>query len=192
MKRYEFYIKYKASRAAHEKPLLSKRNWWQIALISIIAIVTGPLNVYRRQRSIPVATSNYLRLVEYFSFIIIPLVALLLWSHWREYLRRSRGYNWIGRFEVVNKRSSFLFYYLLLAPGNSELKVNRNLFGKTSVGDCVVIRRDALGKIEEISRVDKFSSLVARAKAKRFSDPSKSVETSNLKFNTGKDLSLEN
>jgi hypothetical protein len=69
----------------------------------------------------------------------------------------------VGKFEVVKKRTSFVFRYLLLAPGNgNKIRVNRNFFDKTRVGDFILIRRDALGSVEQINKTKNFSSRLAR------------------------------
>jgi hypothetical protein len=51
----------------------------------------------------------------------------------------------------------------LLAPGNTKLKVQRRLFETTRIGNFVLVRRDALGKIEEIRRINNRSKQLARA-----------------------------
>ena len=73
-------------------------------------------------------------------------------------MKRSRGYGWLGKFEVVSKKSWFVFHYLRLAPGNGKLKVDRDLFEKIRVGNIILIRRDALGKIEDVRKVNNLSS----------------------------------
>jgi hypothetical protein len=47
------------------------------------------------------------------------------------------------------------------------LRVDKDLFEKTRVGDFIQIRRDSLGSIEEVSKVNNFSSRLASAEAKR-------------------------
>ena len=90
--------------------------------------------------------------------IAFPFIALFIWLNWRESMKRSRGYGWLGKFEVVGKKSWFVFYYLQLAPGNGKLKVERDLFEKIRVGNIILIRRDALGKIEDVRKVNNLSS----------------------------------
>ena len=73
----------------------------------------------------------------------------------------------MGKFEVINKKSWFVFHYLQLAPGNSKLKVERDLFEKIRVGNIILIRRDALGKIEEVRKVKNLSNRVAVGVSKK-------------------------
>jgi hypothetical protein len=55
---------------------------------------------------------------------------------------------------VIGKQTSILSCYLNLSPGEgNSLKVDRSLFNKTQVGDFVLIRRDALGDIDEVRSV---------------------------------------
>ncbi len=172
MKHHEFYTKYKTSYPPIINPIFSKRNWWHIVIITVGAVLIGPLVMYKHQRSAPLSFNYYIRLIEYSLYIIIPLVGVLIWSNWRESTKRSKGYSWIGKFEVINKQSSIAFCYLFLAPGNSnKIKVNRALFEKVRVGDLVKVRRDALGNIEEISKVSKFSSRLARVASRRVQKP---------------------
>ncbi len=168
MKNLEFYSKYKTSYPPLVSPFFSKENWWRIGLITLVAVLIEPLIMYKHQRSVPLSFDYYLRLVGYFVAIVVPFVLFLLWINWRESLKRSRGYGWVGKFEVIDKQSSFVFCYLLLSPGiKNTLKVNRAVFHKIRIGDVVQIRRDALGSLEEISRVNNFSSRVAKAATKR-------------------------
>jgi len=164
MKHLEFYSKYKTSYPPIVNPIFSKRNWWYVVLITAVAVLIEPLLFMSKyQSSVPFSFSYYMELFEYFLLIAFPFVALLIWVNRRESAKRSRGYGWVGKFEVIKKRSSFLFRYLLLAPGDSnKIKVNRHLFDKTRVGDFVLVRRDALGSVEEISKTKKFSGRLAR------------------------------
>jgi hypothetical protein len=168
MKHTEFYSKHRATYPPIVNPVFSRRNWWRIALITIAAVLIEPLIMYKYNRSSPLSFSYYVKLLEYILFIIVPFVVFLLWINWRESTKRSRGYCWIGKFEVLRKQSTFAFRYLFLSPGDSnKLKVNRSLFQKTRVGDFILIRRDAFGMIEEINKVNNFSSRLARAGTKR-------------------------
>ena len=84
--------------------------------------------------------------------VAVPFVSLLFWLNWRETIKRKRAYNWVGKFEVIKKRSSFVFRYLQIAPGDSKLKVDRGFFDSIRIGDFIVVRRDSLGHLEEIRR----------------------------------------
>jgi hypothetical protein len=165
MKNFVHYVKYKTSYPPPVSPLFSRKNWWRIALITVAAVLVGPLIMYKYHRSVPFSLDYYLQLTQYFLIFVIPFVAFLLWVNWRQSIKRSRGYGWLGKFEVINKRASFPFCYLQLAPGSSNsLKVNRGLFEKIRVGDFILVRRDAFGNIEEISKTHKFSDLLPKVK----------------------------
>ena len=173
MKHLEFYSKYKTTYPPIVNPLFSKRNWWYVALIVIAAILIEPLLFMSKyHRSAPFSFSYYVELIGYFFLIAFPFIALLIWVNRRESTKRSRGYGWVGKFEVIKKSSLFLFRYLLLTPGNgNKIRVSRNLFDSTRVGDFILIRRDAFGSVEEISRTKNFSSRLA----KRLSKPGENL-----------------
>jgi hypothetical protein len=169
MKHHEFYIKYKINNPPILNSVFTKRNWWLIVLITVATVLIEPMAImYRHKKPIPFSFSYYLQLTEYLAFFVIPFVAILFWANWRELTKRSRGYCWVGKFEVVAKRTSFGFHYLLLEPGSSNrVRVNQALFEKIRIGNLIQIRRDALGSIEEVSRVSSFSRRLARARAKK-------------------------
>ncbi len=178
MKNHEFYSKYKTKYSPVVNPIFSKRNWWRLVLIVAVAVMIEPFIIYKYQRSIPFSIDFYLRIVEYTLIIVVPFGVFLFWTNWRESTRQSLGYGWMGKFEVMRKRASFPFFYLLLEPGTeNELKVNRGFFNKTRVGDFVLVRRDAFGNVEEISRVSDLPSRLAKAAAKRVSGKPKTDET---------------
>ncbi len=118
--------------------------------------------MYKKQKSVPISFEYYLQLIEYFIIIAVPFVAFLLWVNWRELIKRRKGYGWVGKFEVIGKRSSFLFCYLLLMPDrNHKLKVDRSFFEKTRIGDFIQVKRDTFENIEEVSRVKNISNRLA-------------------------------
>ncbi len=172
MKHQEFYNKYKTKYLPLVNPIFSKRNWWRIILITLSVVLIEPLILYRHQKSNPFSLEYYLQVIPYIVYIVVPLVAFLFWANGRESLKRNRGYRWEGKFEVLNKQSSFLFCFLLLAPGSrNKIKVDRKLFEKVRVGDFVLISRDSLGNIEEVRIVNDFSSRLGKANSKRVSKP---------------------
>jgi hypothetical protein len=173
MKHLEFYNKYKTTYTPIVNPIFSKRNWWYIVVITVAAVLIEPLLFMSKyKRSVPFSFSYYVELIEYFFLIAIPFIALLIWINMRESTKRSRGYGWVGKFEVIKKKSLFLFRYLLLAPGNgNKIRVSRNLFDKTRVGDFILVRRDALGGVEEVSKTKNFSGRLAR----RLTKPSENL-----------------
>jgi hypothetical protein len=184
MKHLEFYIKYKTGYPPIVNTIFSKRNWWRIALITVLAILIEPLVImYKHQRSVPISLDYYMELTAYFLFIVIPFVGLLFWLNRRERTKQKRGYGWVGKFEVIEKQSLVLIHYLLLAPGTkNKVKVNWNLFEKTRVGDFILIRRDALGGIDEIIKVNNFSSRLSKIGTRRSSKSTEpySIHQSNV------------
>ncbi len=168
MKRYEFYAKHKTNYRPAINPVFYKRNWWQIVLLTLAAVLIEPFILYKYRRTVPFSLSDYLQVLEYCSLIAVPVISFLLWVNWRESIKQSRGYIWVGKFEVIKKQSSLVFFYLLLAPGNGKLRVERRLFERTRVGDFILIRRNALGNIEEIKKVNDLSSRLAKTGAKAF------------------------
>jgi hypothetical protein len=172
MKHEEFYSKYKASGTPAVDLIFIKRNRWHIVLITIVVVLIGPLIMYRHYRGVPFSLDYYLRVIGYLLCIYVPLIAFLFWSSHQESIKRKRGYSWVGKFEVMAKQTSFVFCYFVLAPGSDhKIKVSRSLFDKIRVGDFIMIRRDALGKIEEVSRVNNLSARLSRAR--RFPKPTK-------------------
>ena len=161
MKRYEFYSKYKVNYPSTINPVFYKKNYWQIVLQTLVAVSIEPLMLYKYQRSAEFSFNSYLHLMELCFLIAFPFISLFVWLNWRESLKRSRGYGWLGKFEVINKKSWLVFHYLQLAPGNSKLKVEHDLFEKIRVGNIILIRRDALGKIEEVRKVNNLSNRLA-------------------------------
>lgn len=169
MKHQEFYSKYKTNYPPVENPMFSKRTWWHSALIIVAAVLIEPLILYKNQRSVPFSLHYYLLVTSYCLAISVPLVVLLLWLNWRESTKRMRGYVWVGKFEVIDKHLSFLLQYLVLSPGrDNKIRVDRGLFEKTRVGDIMLIRRDALGKIEDIRRINNFSNRLTKAGLMQF------------------------
>lgn len=128
-----------------------------------MAALTGPLVVYNHQKSAPLSFAYYLRMTEYFLLIVVPFIILLVWANWREAIKRKRAYFWSGKFEVIGKRSWLIFCYLLLTPGDDhKLKVDRDLFEKTRVGEFILIRRDALGRLEGIVKFKNFPNRLGK------------------------------
>jgi hypothetical protein len=170
MKNHEFYIKYKTNYQQGTYPIFSKKNWWSMLLITVAAVLIEPLLFMSKyQRSVPFTMNYYVQLIEYFLLVAVPFVAFLVWVNLQERKKLKRGYGWEGKFEVISKTSTFAFCYLFLSPGiDNKLKVDRDLFEKTRVGDFILIRRDALGGIEEVSKVKSFSSRLTVAGARRF------------------------
>jgi hypothetical protein len=168
MKELEFYTKYKTTYTALVNPIFSKNNWGYVVLMAVVAVLIEPLIMYGRYRSFPFSFENYLQVITYLSFVMVPFVAFLFWVNWREAIKQSRGYGWMGTFEVTKKRLTFSRCYLFLAPGNNhKVKVDRKLFDKIRVGDFVEIRRDALGGLEAVDKVRNFSNHISKARNKR-------------------------
>jgi hypothetical protein len=126
------------------------------------ALLLEPLVMYRRQRVSTFSFDYYVQQLEFFVFIITPLLALLFWLNWREMEKQGKKYGWVGKFEVIAKGSSFLFCYLFLAGRGGKIRVDRALYEKTRVGDSIFIYRDSLGNIEEVEKVSNYADRVAR------------------------------
>lgn len=170
MTNLEFYRKCKTRYPPVDK--FSRIEWWQIVLIFIGAVLIEPLFVYRKVSNTPLTRSFYFGQIKYFVLLTIPFFALYLWTSWKDAVKRHRGYCWLGKFEVVKKQSSLLFCYLWLAPGKgNKLKVNRSFFDKVQEGDVVVIRRDALGKIERLMRVKDIALRLKHLSSRRRDRP---------------------
>jgi hypothetical protein len=159
MKHQEFYRKCKA----RYPPMISP---WILLAIMVVASLTVPLFVYRNVRTAPLTLSGYLEQIEYFLFVGVPLGLLLIWANWREAVKRRKGYCWVGKFEVIGKSKSFLTCHLNLFPGEgNRLRVDRGLYHETHIGDCIIIRRDALGGIGEVRRVKDVLNRLSKAQA---------------------------
>lgn len=167
MKQYEFYTKYKTHYRPIINPVFSKRNWWQGVLITVVAVLIGPLILYKYQRSISFSLTYYVQLIEYCVLMVVPFVAILFWVNWRESTKKKRGYVWVGKFEVIHKQSLLTVFYLQLNPGNIKIRVSRSIFEKINVGNRILIRRNSLGRIEEIKRINKLSDRISRSHGKR-------------------------
>jgi len=165
MKNHEFYRKYKTTYPPVSK--FSREDWWQLIVISLAAILVAPLIVYKNDHHNPFTQSYYLQQIKYFLLVGIPYAMYYFWTRWLQRVKRNRGYGWVGKFEVIRKRSSILFCYLVLAPGTANrLKVSRSLFDSIREGDFVMIYKDALGKIERVTRVKDFAARLSRGKVK--------------------------
>src|SRR5690349_10661899 len=161
MANLEFYRKRKTKYPPIHK--FSQLDWWQIVLVIIAAVLLEPLVTYKKARHVPFTRSYYVEQIKYFVLLSIPLFVYYLWAKWRESIKRAKRYCWIGRFEVIRKKSSLISCYLLLAPGKeNKLKVNRNLFNKVHEGDMLLIRRDALGNIERVLLIKDFAARFKR------------------------------
>ncbi len=166
MKQFEFYKKYKTSYPALENPIFTKGNFRITIAVVVIGTLLEPLILYRHFRNIPFSFHYYVQQIEYFLIFVVPVMSLIFWAYWREILKRSEGYRWVGKFEVKDKQQSlFNHFYLALSPGNNnKLKVERSLFNKIRVGDSIIVHRDVFGNVEEIKKISSFSSRVAKVR----------------------------
>jgi hypothetical protein len=157
MKDLELYRKYKTKYSAAEEQAPYKRSVGLIIAMSVAATLLGPLLLFKYSKGVAFSTPYYIQHVAYFSLVTLPFAAFLVWSYRREAIKQSSGYHWVGKFEVLDKQSSFTSLYLVLSGTNNKVKVERSLFEKTRIGDFIIILRDALGNVEEIKRVNRFS-----------------------------------
>jgi hypothetical protein len=155
MKHQEYYRKYKTTYP----PTLDIFNViWAI----IVAALVEPFLVLSKVKKMNFSIQAYLEQLEYFLFFAFPVGLFLAYVHWKESVKRQRGFCWVGKFQVVDKKLSRLSCHLILTPDNKhKLKVDRRLFDKTRIGDFIIIRRDALGGIGEVRRVN---NLLSRAR----------------------------
>lgn len=159
MKDLDLYRKYKTKYGAAEDQAPYKRSAGLIIAMSVAAMLLGPLLLFKYSKGVAFSTPYYLQHVAYFSLVTLPFTFFLVWSYRREAIKQSSGYRWVGKFEVLDKQSSLTYLYLVLSPGtNNKVKVERSLFEKTRIGDFIIILRDALGNVEEIKRVNRFSN----------------------------------
>lgn len=163
MKNEEFYVKNKIKYRPLINPVFDKRNRWQTVLITLAVALVEPLLMYKRLKVATFSLEYYLQLFEYCLLIIVPFVLFLFWLNRREELKLKRGYDWVGKFEVIRKQVALVFCYLHVRPGNSKLRVERTLFDSVRTGDYIMIRRDALGGVEEIKKVNNFPSRLTRS-----------------------------
>lgn len=168
MSSLEYYRKYKTHYPASQHPF-SREHWLRTVLILFAAVLIWPVFLYKYYRNIgPFTGTYYLTQVTYGLCSAFLISGFYFRNSWRETVKRSRNYCLVGKFEVISKRSSFVRCYLILVPGQkNEVRVARSLFNKVEVGDSVVIRRDALGHIEKIMKVKKFTTKLVRARAMR-------------------------
>jgi hypothetical protein len=159
VKHQEHYRKYKATYP----PTL---DVFSIIWTIVVAALVEPFLILSKVKPTNVSVHDYLEQLEYFALFAFPVGLLLAYVHWKESIKRHRGYCWIGKFQVKDKKLSRLSCYLTLTPGQEHrLKVDRNLFDKTKVGDFIIVRRDALGVIDEVKRVNNLLGGVDKAKS---------------------------
>ena len=167
MKSLEFYHKHRLKYPSRVNPIFSKRNLWHLILIIAVGVLVEPIAMYKYNRSIPFTFHYYLQIIKVSLWVAIPFGAFIFWVNWRELKKRSKGYEWVGKFEVVNKRISFICCYLYLTPGNkNKIRVHRSLYDKTRIGDFILICRDAFGNLERVDKVNKLLSRLTKADAK--------------------------
>jgi len=170
MRHSEFYIKRKANYPPVVNPIFPLRNGWRIVVTTAVVVLIEPMIImYKNHRLAQFSLPYYFELIEYLLLIVVPFLVFLFWVNWRDWIKRKSGYVWSGKFEVVSKQSSFIFAYLLLAPGiDNKVKVSHTLFQNVRVGDFVEIRRDALGSVEEITKIKAISIRLTRGGSRRF------------------------
>ncbi|MEJ1240978.1 hypothetical protein WBG78_22720 [Chryseolinea sp. T2] len=151
----EFYRKYRVKYPSK----LTGIEWWQVILVIVAAVLIEPIVVYNKLRHTPFTQGYYIGQAKYFLLLSLPVLGFFVWIRWRESLKRSRGYCWVGRFEVQKKHASFLSCHLMLSPGRrNRVKVNRTFFNKVNEGDTVIVRRNSLGEIERMIRITNLAA----------------------------------
>jgi hypothetical protein len=129
------------------------------------ALLLEPLIVYKHHRIESFSLEFYLNQLGFFSLLFVPLSGFIFWKGWLEHLKKNRGYGWIGKFEVRDKRASLISYYLLLSPGHgNKVRINRRLFYQTRAGDFVTVTRDALGNIKEVKKLNGIKARLTKTR----------------------------
>ena len=166
MEHLEFYVKHRTHYPAATNEHTEKNLWYNV-LITLTVVLIEPLIMYKHYSHVmPFSLGYYLNQVRYAFAVGIPYGVFQFWINWRQIVKRRRGYCWVGKFKVISKRSLLIFCYLTLMPGKSNrLNVSWKLFRQVRVGDFVVIRRDALGKLERVIKVREFTTSLTRSRA---------------------------
>lgn len=167
MKSLEFYHKHRLKYPSRVNPIFSKRNLWHLIVIIAAGVLVEPVALYKYNKSIPFTLHYYFQAIKYSLLVAVPFGAFIFWVNWRELKKKSEGYEWVGKFEVVDKKTVLTFCYLHLAPGGkNKIRVHWGLFEKIRIGDFIVIRRDVFGNLEKINKVKNLPSRLAKAEAK--------------------------
>ncbi|NOT75744.1 MAG: hypothetical protein HOP08_12530 [Cyclobacteriaceae bacterium] len=164
MKNEEYYSKSKPRDKFLIRPYLTKTNWWIIAVLSLLIIAYGPIQWMKHKGVILFSWDNYFHLVLLAAALIIPLETLVLWfPQIRLILIQKKGFDWIGKFEVIDKEFLLGFHYLVVHPGTAhKLKVDADVYHKIKIGDDLLVRRNALGDVKEAVRVPNMHRRVMR------------------------------
>lgn len=154
MKNEEFYRKWKVKDDFFIRPIIMKSNWWSVVLITLLIISIEPIVMMEYRKLMFISLAEYFNEVLFFSKIIIPVEVLVLWfPRLRHMIVQRRGFDWIGRFEVVGKVTSFRCRYITLSPGHfHRIKADASLYHKTNIGDYLIVRRNVLGDVKEVVR----------------------------------------
>lgn len=168
MKEIQHFQKYKFRTRSEMHLKHFRTNRRQMIVLTLLALLIGPVIVLKNHRGISPSLDNYIRLIGYCCFIALPLFGWILWLQWRESIKLTRGYVWLGKFKVVEKMQSWWNCYLVVDPGHTKLCVDRDLFKKTNLGNTVIICRNSLGQLEYIRRLNHQPKHAARSSVSRF------------------------
>ncbi len=168
MEELQHFQKYKIHNRSEAHLKRFRTNRRQMIVLTVLALLIGPVIILKNHRGIPPSMDNYIRLIGYCCFIALPLFAWILWLQWRESVKLSRGYVWLGKFKVVEKLDAWMNCYFIVEPGQTKLPVDRDLFQKTNVGNTIIVCRNSLGQLEYIRRVNHQSKHSAKNSVSRF------------------------
>ncbi len=137
------------------KSSLPANTWWIFILGGFAIISIAPFLPMKYYNPAPMTFDTYITKVIIAGAIVLPIEAALLWfSQIRSEINRRKGYDWIGKFEVLEKKAYLHRFYFRLQPGSShKIKVSRSLYESTRIGDFILIRRNALGDTKETVRL---------------------------------------
>lgn len=150
MKHQEHYRKYKAN---YPVLVYIPGVIWAIG----VAALVEPFIVLNKAKRAGFSLYDYFNQLQYFLLLILPIGLFLTYTYWKESVKRQRGFRWVGKFRVIDKKALPLKCYLFLYPGSDhKITVQRDTFSRVKIGDFIIIRRDSLGKIEKINHVNNW------------------------------------
>jgi hypothetical protein len=114
MKNEEFYSKSKSKDKIVIRPIVNKKNWWVFVTLTFLAIAIEPIILMKYRKLISLSWQDYFQQVFLIAKFLIPLEVLILWfPQVRQMAIQKKGFDWIGKFEVLDKEISLGFHYLI-------------------------------------------------------------------------------
>lgn len=139
---------------------------WQLFINTFAIALAEPLLVYKYYRhSIPFTWSFYWHQLSLFLILIFVIGFYQIWISRKNLIKLRRGYCWLGKFEVTAKEK-FIVCYLTLTPGeHNKIRVTRKFYNEIKTGDVILVRKDIWGVTEEVTKLKKFSTHLARTRS---------------------------